>query len=139
MIKAIRAIRWLKAMPRWGGVVLALFFAVEDAAAGAIEAEGRDRVCRPNSFAAWSTTVTRWNERALEAICRGRPMPTIVSGELFILHTAIYDAWAVYDDVALPVYWHAMTRRPVGGRTEAARREAIGFAALEVLTEFYPA
>ena len=42
MMKAIRAIRWLKAMPRWGGVVLALFFAVEDAAAGAIEAEGRD-------------------------------------------------------------------------------------------------
>ncbi len=138
-MKAIRAIRWLRTTPRWGGVLLALIFAAEDTAAGAIEAEGRDRVCRPNSFAAWSTTVTRWNERALEAICLGRPMPTIVSRELFLLHTAMYDAWTAYEDVALPVYWRAMTRRPAAERTAAAKREAIGFAALEVLTEFYPA
>jgi hypothetical protein len=106
---------------------------------GAIEADGRDRVCRPVNFAARSTTVTRWNERALEAICLGRAMPTIVSRELFILHSAIYDAWAAYDEVALPVHWTAMIRQPDGSRTELARVEAIGFAALEVLTELYPA
>lgn len=141
--RAIRAIDRLigrvVAMARFGLVWLVFSCAAHDVTAGAIEADGRDRVCRPPSFVARSTTVTRWNERALEAICLGRPMPTIVSRALFLLHVAMYDAWAAYDDVALPVYWSAMERRPVTERNDAARREAIGFAALEILTELYPA
>lgn len=107
--------------------------------AGAIEADGRDRVCRPQSMVARSTVVTRWNERALEAICIGRPMPTIVSRELFLLHAAIYDAWALIDPVARPIYASPELGQTFDRPWGKAKAEAISYAALEVLTELYPA
>jgi hypothetical protein len=107
--------------------------------AGAIEPDGRDRDCRPLNIAARNTVVTRWNLRALEAICKARPMPTIVSRELFLLHAAIYDAWAAYHASAKPLYAEPGLRRPLSEHTEAAKAEAISFAALEVLVELYPA
>lgn len=125
------------------GAVMTLV--VGDGLAGAIEADGQDRVCRPHNMAARSTVVTRWNERALEAICIGRPMPTIVSRELYLLHTAIYDAWALIDPVARPVYAppsleaSAVLDVSAAGWGEDAKAEAISYAALEVLTEIYPA
>ncbi|HEX9647372.1 MAG TPA: vanadium-dependent haloperoxidase [Alphaproteobacteria bacterium] len=106
--------------------------------AGAIHPDGTDRDCTRLNLAAQNTVVTRWNLAALEAICAGRPLPTVVARELFLLHAAIFDAWAAYDETARPLYWEGFVRRPAAERSAAAKSEAISFAALEVLLELYP-
>ncbi len=129
----------MKALGLFGFLGVALALATGEVRAGAIEADGSDRICRPQNMAARQTVVTRWNERALEAICIGRPMPTIVSRELFLLHTAIYDAWAAVDPVAVPVYAPPSLGVTAPGQGSDAKAEAISYAALEVLIELFPA
>ena len=125
----------MRAMLAACAMSLALALAGGEAAAGAIELDGTDRECRPLNFAGRSTVVTRWNVEALSAICEGRPKPTIVSRELFLLHAAIYDAWAAYDAIAAPLHAPAGAKRAGG---EAEQTEAVSFAALTVLLELYP-
>ena len=105
-----------------GMLAAVMALAAGEGFAGAIEADGRDRVCRPHNMAARNTVVTRWNERALEAICIGRPMPTIVSRELFLLHAAIYDAWAAFDPVAKPIYAPSGLQQSAGRELRVKRR-----------------
>lgn len=128
----------MKAVKFAGLLGIALALSVGEARTGAIEADGRDRICRPHNMAARQTVVTRWNERALEAICIGRPMPTIVSRELYLLHAAIYDAWAAVDPVAVPVYAPDALAPEVLGQGSDPKAEAISYAALEVLVELFP-
>jgi hypothetical protein len=108
--------------------------------AAAIELDGiwAERDCRPLNLAGRSTPVTRWGMRALETICEGRPMPTIVSRELFLLHVAIYDAWSAYDSAAMPLYASAADRRPAHEHTERAKVLAIAAAAATVLIALFP-
>ena len=108
--------------------------------AAAIELDGvwAERDCRPLNLAGRSTAVTRWSMRALETICEGRPMPTIVSRELFLLHVAIYDAWSAYDPAALPLYASAADRRPAHEHMEGAKVRAIAAAAATVLIALFP-
>src|SRR5207245_8777196 len=58
------------------------------------------------------TIVTQWNQQALDAIQATSVPPTISSRALAITHTAIYDAWAAYDDVAIGTGFEGLLRRP---------------------------
>jgi hypothetical protein len=76
-------------------------------------------------------TVARlWDEQLLHAISLDTARPTVHARNLFHLSTAMYDAWAAYDSTALQYLHHEKTS---AGDIEAARREAISYAAYDVI------
>ncbi len=91
------------------------------------------------------TISVTWTKAALDAIrhlgAAGAPAdrprigPPMVARSLAILHTAIYDAWAVYDATALPTRLRVL-RRSSG--TDAERIHAMSQAALVVLKDQFP-
>lgn len=91
------------------------------------------------------TISVKWTHTALQAIRhlgaagapadRARIGPPMVARSLALLHTAIYDAWAVHDAVALPTRLR-MVR--VSGATEAQIQRAISHAAHKVLVDQFP-
>ena len=85
------------------------------------------------------SAVVRWNEVMLAAVRNGRPRPTVVARSTFIVHTAIYDAWALYDDKATPLHANASLRRPESEHTDANKLKAISFAAYKALLDQFPA
>lgn len=81
--------------------------------------------------------VAQWNEIVLEAVRAGPSRPTDTSHQLYLTHTAIYDAWSAYTLEASPQY--AAIRRPAAEHSDASKAEAISHAAYETLTELFPA
>lgn len=48
--------------------------------------------------------VREWNESALQAIRSSKPVPTVITRALHLLHAAIYDVWAAYQPNAQGAY-----------------------------------
>lgn len=78
----------------------------------------------------------RWNEQLLNAIRRDVPRPTVHARNLFHTSIAMWDAWAAFDDVASEVL---RSEAAVATDLDAARREAISYAAYRVLQHRYRA
>ena len=76
-----------------------------------------------------------WNEVALEAIRLGDPVPTEITRALHIVHAAMYDAWAAYDEDAAGAYFTASAQ---GSDSLTARETAVSFAAYRALSEVFP-
>ena len=76
----------------------------------------------------------RWNEQILNAIRRDVPRPGVHARNLFHLSVAMWDAWAAFDTAA---DGYVSTARVAAADPEAARREAISFAAHRLLTQRY--
>lgn len=83
----------------------------------------------------------KWGEMALTATAndteRFQPRPTITSRYLGLISVAIFDAWAMYDDKAMPVYLKDVTRRPSQERTLKNKEIAISYAAYRAMSEYY--
>jgi hypothetical protein len=75
-----------------------------------------------------------WNEEILSAIRLDRPNPPVHARNLFHLAVAMYDCWAAYDTTAVGCLHH---ERATAADVEAARREAISYAAYNVLRSRY--
>lgn len=73
-----------------------------------------------------------WNEELLAAIRRDNPRPPVVTRYLFHVSAVMYDAWAAYDTTATAVF---RSERVSAGDIEAARREAISYAAYRVMLD----
>jgi hypothetical protein len=71
-----------------------------------------------------------WDEQLLHAISLDTARPTVHARNLFHLSTAMYDAWAAYDTTAAQYGHH---EKASAGDIEAARREAISYAAYNVI------
>ncbi|HEX2474301.1 MAG TPA: vanadium-dependent haloperoxidase [Lacipirellulaceae bacterium] len=88
------------------------------------------------------TAVYRWVEILLEASGRdsdrNKPRPPILSRTMAIVITAMYDAWAAYDDKAVGTRLGGKLRRPAAERTEANKEKAIAYAAYRALLYVYP-
>ncbi len=82
--------------------------------------------------------VVEWNKAALEAIRVVKPGPPMVARSLAILHTAMYDAWAAYDSVAVGTRLRNLLRRPVAESNQANKALAMSYAAYLVLVNQYP-
>ncbi len=80
--------------------------------------------------------VAQWNEVLLDAIRSGSALPTETTYQLFVTHTAIYDAWAAYD-AAASTYLSGI-ERPESEHTDSNKAEAISHAAYHALSEFFP-
>jgi hypothetical protein len=48
------------------------------------------------------TIVVQWNKAALQGVRDSKIGPPMVARALAIVHTCMYDAWALYDDRAIP-------------------------------------
>jgi hypothetical protein len=83
----------------------------------------------PQSLAQQSV-ARQWNEENLSAIRIDVPHPPVHARNLFHTAVAMYDAWAAYDSVAIGYIHHERATAP---DLEAARREAISYAAYRIL------
>ena len=88
------------------------------------------------------TAAYQWLEILLEAsgrdVDRNRARPTVLSRTMAIVMTAVYDAWAAYDDRAVGTRLGGELRRPSAERTQAHRETAIAYAAYRALLDIYP-
>ncbi len=88
------------------------------------------------------SVARKWNEVLLEAIRNDLARPTVHARNLFHVSAAMYDAWAVYDEVA-DTYLLGKTVNGYSGcdfeglptptDLQAAREEAISYAAFRML------
>ena len=87
------------------------------------------------------TAAYQWLEVILEAsgrdAVRNKPRPTVLSRTDAIVLTAMYDAWAAYDDKAVGTRLGGKLRRPKSERTLANKEKAIAYAAYRALLFVY--
>jgi hypothetical protein len=86
--------------------------------------------------------VLQWDEVSLQAIRDTRPPPPAAARALAMVHTAIYDAWAAYDPLAVDTRQRLRAtpalRQPTAERTQANKEKAISFAAYAALLDLFP-
>jgi hypothetical protein len=85
------------------------------------------------------SVVLVWNQQALDSIATTRTGPTVAARALAVTHTAIYDAWAAYDAVAVGTRLGASLRQPAAERTVDNKSRAVSFAAYAALVDLFPA
>ena len=90
------------------------------------------------SHACAVTLPVRWNDVLLECIRRSKLGPPMVARALGVTHTCGYDAWAMYDDVAVGTMFGGALRRPAAERTEANRERAYSYAEYRALLDLFP-
>jgi len=82
-----------------------------------------------------------WLEVSLEATAREverhGARPTIIARTLAIAMTAMYDAWAAYDDKAVGTRYGGTLRRPPKERTKANQEKALAYATYRALLDVY--
>lgn len=83
-----------------------------------------------------ASIARRWNEQLLNAIRRDLPRPTVHARNLFHGSIAMWDAWAAYDVSARGV---VVAEQHAAEDLDAARREALSYAAYRVLSRRYSA
>ena len=87
-----------------------------------------------------ATVCVRWNEALLAAVRAGRLGPPVVARAIAVVHTAMYDAWAAYDERAVGTRLGGLLRRPAADRVDEKGREAaVGHAAYRTLVDLFPA
>ena len=97
----------------------------------------------PAGAATGDSVVLAWNQQVLDAIVATETGPTIAARALAVVHTAIYDAWAAYDPVAVDTRQRLRVnpdlRQPAAERTVANKNKAVSFAAYTALVDLFPA
>ena len=89
-------------------------------------------VVMSESASAAQSIARVWDERALASIRVDTPHPPAQARNLFSLSTCMYDAWAAYDTNSVGFIYHV---KHSAVDVEAARREAISYAAWRLLKE----
>lgn len=79
-----------------------------------------------------------WDRAVQQAAIDTAFGPTIVSRACAIVHTAMFDAWAAYDEIAIATQLGDELQRPEAEITEANKEKAMSFAAYSVLTDLFP-
>ena len=79
-----------------------------------------------------------WNNVALAAVGATRVPPPVAARALAIVHTAMYNAWAAYDPIALNTVPGVVLRRPVHEHTAENAIKAYSFAAYAALVDQFP-
>ncbi|MBS1705983.1 MAG: vanadium-dependent haloperoxidase [Armatimonadetes bacterium] len=81
----------------------------------------------------------QWTGTLLETISAVRPGPPMTARAIGMVATAIFDAWANYDSIAVGTRLGSRLRRPTVEHTLENKNKAISFAAYRVLVDLYPA
>jgi Domain of unknown function (DUF6851) len=105
-------------------------------ALGLVAGVGRSQ---PALAAAGDSVVLVWNQQLLDTFKEARTGPTVAARALAVVHTAIYDAWAAYDPVAVGTRLGGNLRQPAAERTLDNKNRAVSFAAYATLVDLFPA
>ena len=81
--------------------------------------------------------MSRWKRRHARSTVTAYSR-RIISRTLAIALTAMYDAWAAYDERAIGTRLGASLRRPAPERTAANKEKAIAYATYRALADVYP-
>lgn len=123
-------------------LVLLISWARVGALAIAAETDKRPAPLVHQAPASSPTAAYRLLDVVLEASARDvdlhRARPTILSRTMAVALTAMYDAWAAYDDRAIGTRLGDQLRRPKNERTEANKEIAISYAVFRALLNVYP-
>ncbi|MGA1525877.1 MAG: DUF6851 domain-containing protein, partial [Planctomycetota bacterium] len=88
------------------------------------------------------TAAYRWLDAVLDAAARDvervGAMPTILSRQMAIPMTAMFDAWAAYDDLAVGTTYGGGLRRPPAERTRSNQEEAMAYAVFRTAVDQLP-
>ena len=84
------------------------------------------------------TISVLWDKALQQAIINDSPGPTIASRAYGMLHTAMFDAWAAYDPIAIATQLGDELQRPQAEITDANKEKAMSFAAYRTLAELFP-
>jgi hypothetical protein len=85
-----------------------------------------------------ASTVSEWNEAALEELRKAKLGPPIAARALAVTHTCMYEAWVAYDSIAVGTVLGGALRRPTAEHTDVNKAEAISFAAHRCLLNLFP-
>jgi PAP2 superfamily len=92
----------------------------------------------PLSASAAPSAAAQWNQVLLDSVKATRASDVVTARALAIVHTAMFDAWAAYDETALSTHTGALWRRPASEHTPSAKEKAIGYAAYRALIDLFP-
>jgi hypothetical protein len=84
------------------------------------------------------SVAVKWNRVLLEAVKATRTSDVATARALAIVHTAMFDAWACFDEKALSTQTGAIWRRPPAERTLANKARATSYAAYRTLVDLFP-
>jgi hypothetical protein len=90
---------------------------------------------KPSKAYVWMHVMQEASGRSVDRV---GARPTIISREMHIVVTAMYDAWAAYDAKAVGTRLGGSLRRPAAERTLANKEKAIAYAAYRALLAVYP-
>ena len=84
------------------------------------------------------TVSVLWDKAVQQAVINTSPGPTVASRAYSLMHTAIFDAWAVYDPTAIATTFGDNWQRPEVENTTANKQKAMSYAAYEVVSDLFP-
>ncbi len=90
---------------------------------------------QPSAAYQWLDIVLEASARDVERV---GAMPTILSRQMAIPMTAMFDAWAAYDDTAVGTVFGDKLRRPEEERTQKNRETAIAYAVYRTAIDQLP-
>lgn len=105
----------------------------------ASDSSGGGGTVNPSGAIAGESVSIVWTRALLEAVRVAKPGPPMVARSIAIVQTAIYDAWAAYDPVALGTRLGAQLRRPASERSLQNKSIAVSHAAYAALLDQFPA
>ncbi|MEL6481659.1 MAG: DUF6851 domain-containing protein, partial [Pseudomonadota bacterium] len=79
-----------------------------------------------------------WDRAVQEAVIEASPGPTIASRAYSIVHTAMFEAWAAYDPLAVGWASNGPGQRPLEENTDANKLVAMSYAAFVALIDLFP-
>lgn len=104
------------------------------ASPGASAGAGSSGACVRTIDTSTHSVARIWDDAILDAIRRDLPRPTVHARNLFHMSAGMWDAWAAYDPVAQGYF---VDEDHTAGDVQAAREEAISYAAYRILTHRY--
>lgn len=127
------------------GAGLGLVLSIQPYVAGAADKKSAEKPLHQFLEAKHDGSVSlayRWLDIAEEATAREvdahGARPTVISRTLAIWATAMYDAWAAYDERAVGTRLGGKLRRPKSEHTLDNKKKAISYASLAALVFVYP-
>ncbi|MBI4908757.1 MAG: vanadium-dependent haloperoxidase [Acidobacteria bacterium] len=114
--------RRVLARKRFCGALIALALGISNARANEITDPGVN-------------PALKWNDVTVFAIKTTSAAPTVASRALYIVHTAIYNAWSVYEPEAVPNLQLTVARQKGTANDKAM---AISYAAYRTLLDLFP-
>ena len=82
--------------------------------------------------------LIQWNNAAITGVRGAKLGAPMAARVLAIVHTCMYDAWAVYDEHALGTQLRGALRRPASEGMDANKQRAISYAAYRALSDLFP-